>query len=84
MAASDTMTLSVLTPEKTLLDAGVSKVTLPGSKGPFMVLRNHAPLISSLEEGDIVYMSGETTGCIHIMCGFVEVNENRITVCAEV
>ena len=76
MATSDTMTLSVLTPEKTLLDAGVSKVTLPGTKGPFMVLRNHAPLISSLEEGDIVYVSGDQPGRIHIISGFAD-NEVR-------
>ena len=84
MAARDSMTLTVLTPEKTLLETGVSKVTLPGSKGSFMVLRNHAPVISSLTEGDVIYMSGDEEGRIHMLAGFVEVNDNRITVCAEV
>lgn len=78
------MTLTVLTPEKTLLEAGVSKVSLPGSKGSFMVLRNHAPVISSLTEGDVVYMSEDKEGRIHVLAGFVEINDNRITVCAEV
>ena len=31
MEAADTMILTVLSPERTLLEAGVSKVTLPGS-----------------------------------------------------
>ena len=84
MATCDTMTLTVLTPEKTLLEAGVSKVSLPGSKGSFMVLRNHAPIISSLTEGDVVYMSEDKEGRIHVLAGFVEINDNRITVCAEV
>ena len=84
MAARDSMTLTVLTPEMTLLETGVSKVTLPGSKGSFMVLRNHAPVISSLTEGDVIYMSGDEEGRIHVLAGFVEVNDNRITVCAEV
>ena len=84
MATCDTMTLTVLTPEKTLLEAGVSKVSLPGSKGSFMVLRNHAPVISSLTEGDVVYMSEDKEGRIHVLAGFVEINDNRITVCAEV
>ena len=84
MAVHDTMTLTVLTPEKTLLEAGESKVSLPGSKGCFMVLRNHAPVISSLTEGDIVYMSDNKEERLHIIAGFVEVNNNRITVCAEV
>jgi F-type H+-transporting ATPase subunit epsilon len=84
MAASDTVTLKVLTPEKTLLEARVSKVSLPGSKGRFMVLRNHAPVISSLTEGDLVYESDGTESKVHVLAGFVEVNENVITVCAEV
>ena len=78
------MTLTVLTPEKTLLETRVSKVSLPGSKGSFMVLRNHAPVISSLTEGELVYMSENKEERIHILAGFVEVNDNRITVCAEV
>lgn len=78
------MTLTVLTPEKTLLETRVSKVSLPGSKGSFMVLRNHAPVISSLTEGELVYMSENNEERIHILAGFVEVNDNRITVCAEV
>ena len=84
MAACDTMTLTVLTPEKTLLEARVSKVSLPGSKGRFMVLNNHAPLISSLTEGDLVYASDGAEAAVHLLAGFVEVNDNRITVCAEV
>ena len=84
MAANDTMILTVLTPEKTLMEVGVSKVSLPGSKGRFMVLKDHAPIISSLVEGDLVYTSDNAEGRIAICAGFVEVNRNRITVCAEV
>ena len=84
MTTSDTMILTVLTPERMLLETAVSKVSLPASKGRFMVLRNHAPLISSLTEGDVVYMSGDEEGRIHVLAGFVEINDNRITVCAEV
>ena len=84
MAAADTMILTVLTPEKMLLEAQVSKVELPGSKGRFMVLRNHIPVISSLDEGDVVYMSDGKEDRIHVLAGFVEINANKITVCAEV
>lgn len=84
MAANDTMILTVLTPEKTLMEVGVSKVSLPGSKGRFMVLKDHAPIISSLSEGDLVYTSDNVEGRVTIRAGFVEVSRNRITVCAEV
>ena len=78
------MILTVLTPEKMLLEVGVSKVSLPAVKGSFMVLRNHAPVISSLTEGNVVYVSDDKEGSVHILSGFVEVNDNKITVCAEV
>lgn len=83
MRTADEMTLVVMTPEKTMLEIPVSMVSLPGSKGRFAVLKNHAPLISSLEEGDVVYVSEGVEGRIQIISGFVEVKENRITVCAE-
>lgn len=84
MKTADEMTLIVLTPEKTVLEQPVSKVSLPGSKGRFTVLKSHAPLISSLEEGELVYMTGGVEDRIEIISGFVEVNADRITVCAEV
>lgn len=84
MSSADHISLTVLTPESTLMEKRVSKVSLPGSKGRFMVLKDHAPLISSLGEGDLVYMSEGKEDRIHIQTGFVEVVDNRITVCAEV
>jgi len=83
MSASDNILLTVLTPEMTLLEKPVSKVSLPGTKSRFMVLRNHAPLISSLEEGDVVYESEGVEGRVRIMSGFVEIVDNKVVVCAE-
>lgn len=80
----DNIQLVVLTPEKTVLDAMVSKVTLPASKGQFMVLYNHAPVITSLEDGDVVYFSEGKRSVLSIAGGFAEVNENVVTICAEI
>ena len=76
--------LVVLTPQKTFLEAYVDKVTLPASKGQFMVLYNHAPVITPLEEGKLTYEAGRKQECIEILGGFAEVDENVVTVCAEV
>lgn len=84
MPLNDCILLKVLTPEKTLLEKEVSNVSLPGTKCPFTVLRNHAPLISSLEGGDVVYVSEGVRGVIGIASGFVEIKDNVVTVCAEV
>ncbi|MDE5733135.1 MAG: hypothetical protein K2H95_08945 [Bacteroidales bacterium] len=77
------MFLEILTPERTVLETWVSKVSLPGAKGRFMVLRGHAPLISSLDAGAVTYVSGGIDGKIVLSSGFVEINEDRVTVCAE-
>ena len=84
METMDNITLKVLTPEQVLWEGAVQKVELPGDKGRFVVLRNHAPVISSLSEGEVSYVSGGVPGQIHILSGFVSVNANVITVCAEV
>ena len=76
--------LVVLTPQKTILEAYVDKVTLPASKGQFMVLYNHAPVITSLEEGRLVYESDQIQEVVEIFGGFAEVVDNVVTVCAEV
>lgn len=76
--------LRVISPEHSLLSETVSRVTLPGTAGSFTVLKDHAPLISSLGKGEIIYASGEKEGRIQIGGGFAEVSGNKVTVCAEV
>ncbi|MBR5830674.1 MAG: F0F1 ATP synthase subunit epsilon [Tidjanibacter sp.] len=78
------MHLRIISPIKPLFEGEVERVLLPGTKAPFVVLRGHAPLISSLTEGRIVYTtpSGEE-GSLMISGGFVEVKENNIVVCTE-
>ena len=83
MSSTDHISLVILTPEATLMEKRVSKISLPGSKGRFMILKDHAPIISSLEEGDVIFESDGVTEKVNIMSGFVEVNNNVVTVCAE-
>ena len=67
-----------------MFEKNVSKVELPGAKGRFMVLKNHVPLISSLVEGNVSYVSEGKEESLKVRTGFVEINENKVTVCAEV
>ena len=83
MNKSDNIHLIIYSPERIILERMVSKVSLPGTLGRFMVLKNHAPLISSLEEGRIIYVSGNVEGNVDIASGFVEIADNKVTVCAE-
>ena len=80
----DVIQLHIVSPEGTLVKQAVSAVTLPGTLGPFEVLKNHAALISSLEKGDIVYVSEGKEERLPVASGFVEVRDNQVDVCVEV
>ncbi len=84
MRECDHIALKVLTPEKVIADCLVARVEVPGAKGRFVILKDHAPLISSLSAGEVSYCSGGESAKICIRSGFVEVNENVVTICAEV
>ncbi len=77
----DGIHLLVVSPERTLFEGMVKYVRLPGSAGQFAVLYNHAPLISSLDAGEIVCQSGKDKIRLDISGGFVEVNDNTVAAC---
>ena len=49
------MHLEILSPENKIFEGEVNSVIFPGSNGKFQILNNHAPLISFLKEGEILY-----------------------------
>ena len=79
----DVITLHIVSPEGTLVKTTVSAVTLPGTLGPFEVLKDHAALISSLEKGEIVYVTEGAEHRVPIASGFVEVRDNQVDACVE-
>lgn len=79
----DPIRLHILSPEGEVLDTMTSLVVLPGMQGLFEVLQDHAPLITSLEEGEILYQDGAERKAVAIRSGFVEVRNNCVDVCAE-
>ncbi len=75
--------MTVVSPEGIRFDGEVGIVTLPGEAGSFSVLRDHAPLVSTLVQGDVRCQTGSEEKSIPITGGFVEVRENKVWVCAE-
>jgi F0F1-type ATP synthase, epsilon subunit (mitochondrial delta subunit) len=75
------ITLKIITPQRELLSAQVERVELPGSFSRFEVLKDHAPLISSLDAGVIRYVQDGEKHEIESQPGFVEVRDNVVTVC---
>lgn len=74
------MKLVIRTIESTLFTGEVSSVTLPGTVCPFQVLNNHAPLVSTLTEGTLTFVADGDVKKMTIAGGFVEVQDNTISV----
>jgi F-type H+-transporting ATPase subunit epsilon len=78
------MNLEIITPEKQLFNGEVTSVKFPGTTGEFEILNNHAPIISTLSEGEIrVITSGNNTEKFLINGGVIEMQNNKIIVLAE-
>ena len=78
------MQLEIITPEKKIYTGEIKLVQVPGSKGSFEILNNHAPIISTLEKGSIKIIDmQDRVVFFDINGGVVEVNQNKIIILAE-
>jgi F-type H+-transporting ATPase subunit epsilon len=77
------MTLEILTPDKKIFEGEVTSVTVPGTMGSFQILKDHAPIISTLEDGPVIIKTKASEDTFIIKGGVVEVLKNKIIVLAE-
>ena len=78
------MYLEVLTPGKTVFSGDIKLIKVPGSDGSFEVENNHAPIISSLQEGNIrIITEDDEVQNFGIKGGVIQVLKNQIIVLAE-
>ncbi|MEA5045924.1 MAG: ATP synthase F1 subunit epsilon [Petrimonas sp.] len=78
------MQLEIISPKKMIFTGSVVSVTLPGALGSFQILEHHAPIISSLVKGKLSFVTDEDEQTeLLIEDGFVEMNNNKVTVCLE-
>ena len=75
--------LHIQSPEKELLSTLVERVELPGAMGRFVILQDHAPIISALVKGEIRYRTGGEEHALPIVGGFVKVKDNSVQACVE-
>lgn len=71
--------LKIVSPEKIEFTGEVERVVVPGLQGQFEILNNHAPIISVLQKGVVVYDKEN----LPILGGFVEVQKNEVSLCIE-
>ena len=78
------MYLEIITPEEQLFNGEVTSVKFPGTTGEFEILNNHAPIISTLSEGEIrIITSNNNTERFSITSGVIEMQNNKIIVLAD-
>ncbi len=76
--------LKIVSPERIEFEGEVESVLVPGMLGQFEILVNHAPIISSLDKGRVVYaLPGGEKQTLDISGGFVEVQKNVVSLCIE-
>ncbi len=79
------MHLELITPEKKLFEGDIKLIQVPGTQGSFTILKNHAPIISTLEAGKIkIYDPEDEKRFFEIKGGVIEAKSNNIIVLAEV
>ena len=78
------MYLEIITPDKKIFEGEVKLVQLPGSKSPFEILKNHAPIISTLDKGTlrIKELNGKEQ-FFEVDGGVIENKANKIIVLVE-
>ncbi|MFC6099330.1 ATP synthase F1 subunit epsilon [Olivibacter domesticus] len=77
------MELNIITPDQSVFNGQATSVTVPGNAGSFEILKDHAPIISTLEDGKVIIRNNKDIEVIIIKGGVVEVLNNKITVLAE-
>jgi len=73
----------LVSPERLVFSGEVEQVDVPGSEGDFGVLAHHAPLIAMLKPGILTVRSPGEAKRIVVVGGFAEVNEEGLTVLAD-
>lgn len=75
--------LKIVSPEKIEYTGEVESVSMPGVDGAFQVLQSHAPIISILKDGTVVYVDAEGQHDLPIESGFVVVQKDKVSLCVE-
>ncbi|EAQ99764.1 F0F1 ATP synthase subunit epsilon [Maribacter sp. HTCC2170] len=92
------MYLEIVSPEATLFAGEVTSVTVPGINGEFQMLKDHAPIVSLLQNGNVI-VDGDITieeefeskftsdangrTVLAINSGTIEMNDNKVIVLAD-
>jgi len=75
--------LEVVTPNGAVVSEDVDIVTAPGVDGEFGVLANHAPFLSAIKTGTLIFKKDKQEKFLMVSGGFAEVSNNEVTFLVE-
>ncbi|HEY7711280.1 MAG TPA: F0F1 ATP synthase subunit epsilon [Candidatus Entotheonella sp.] len=76
--------VELVTPERILLQAQVDELNVPGELGYLGILPGHTALLTTLGEGELMVRQGATQRFLAVFWGYMEVNDDKVTILAEV
>ena len=77
------LTVSVISPERTLYEGTASSVVAPAFDGEVGILTNHAPMMTLLGRGALRVQSASGTERFAVDGGFLQVVDNHVRVVTE-
>ena len=76
--------IEIVSPERLVLSETVVSVTVPGTEGYFTVMDDHAPFMTTLKNGVVRVLEGDTVKMrIFVRGGFADVTAEGLTILAE-
>jgi F-type H+-transporting ATPase subunit epsilon len=75
--------VDIMTPERLLLQVQAESIVVPAADGELGILPHHAPLLAQLEPGEIRLQHDGKVELIAVSGGFVEVENNHVSIFAE-
>lgn len=74
------MRLDIVTPEKRAFSDEIESVVVPGEQGEMGILKAHAPLVATLQPGELRYLKDGEETSLAIGTGIVEISNDRVSV----
>jgi len=81
--AADHLTVTLLSPERTLFEGEADLVVAPAWDGEVGILRGHAPMMVLLGSGDVRIRRGDLEQRFSVSGGFLQVVDDVVTVLSE-
>jgi F-type H+-transporting ATPase subunit epsilon len=77
------LTVSVISPEKVLVEGTVDALVAPAFDGKVGILPGHAPMMTLLGKGELELGGGGSAGRFHLEGGFLQVVDDKVRVVTE-